>query len=36
MSLIRSGWRWPLTDIEVLAPVVPAVGMQGFWRWTPL
>ena len=27
-------WGWPLTDIEVLEPFVPAKGMQGFWWWT--
>lgn len=28
-------WGWPLTDIEVLQPFVPARGAQGFWTWTP-
>ena len=27
-------WGWPLTDIEVLEPFVPAKGMQGIWTWT--
>jgi hypothetical protein len=27
-------WGWPLTDIEVLVPFVPAKGMQGFWSWS--
>jgi hypothetical protein len=27
-------WGWPLTDIEVLEPFVPAKGMQGFWNWS--
>jgi len=27
-------WGWPLTDIEVLEPFVPAKGMQGFWSWS--
>jgi hypothetical protein len=26
-------WGWPLTEIEVLEPFVPAKGMQGFWTW---
>lgn len=26
-------WAWPLTEIERLAPFVPAKGMQGFWTW---
>lgn len=26
-------WGWPLTDIEVLEPFVPAKGAQGFWWW---
>lgn len=26
-------WGWPLTDIEVLEPFVPAKGMQGIWTW---
>jgi hypothetical protein len=28
-------WGWPLTEIEVLEPFVPARGAQGFWWWTP-
>jgi len=28
-------WGWPLTDVRVLAPYVPARGAQGFWIWTP-
>ena len=27
-------WGWPLTDIEVLQPFMPARGMQGIWSWT--
>lgn len=27
-------WGWPLTDIEVFEPPVPARGAQGFWDWT--
>jgi len=27
-------WGWPLTEIEVLEPFVPATGAQGFWNWT--
>lgn len=26
-------WGWPLTDIQPLAPPVPARGAQGFWEW---
>lgn len=26
-------WGWPLTDIEVLQPFLPAKGAQGFWNW---
>jgi hypothetical protein len=26
-------WGWPLRDIEVLEPVVPMRGAQGFWEW---
>jgi hypothetical protein len=26
-------WGWPLTDIEVLEPFIPAKGAQGFWNW---
>lgn len=26
-------WAWPLTDIEIIDPFIPAKGMQGFWRW---
>ena len=26
-------WGWPLYDIEVLNPFVPATGAQGFWDW---
>jgi hypothetical protein len=25
-------WAWPLTDIELLMPPVPACGSQGFWN----
>lgn len=31
----HSNWGWPLTDIQVLEPFVPARGLQGFWSWTP-
>ena len=27
-------WLWFLTDVEALPEPVPAVGHQGFWRWT--
>lgn len=27
-------WGWPLSDIEVLEPFVPARGAQGWWTWT--
>ena len=27
-------WLWFLTDVEALQEPVPAVGRQGFWRWT--
>lgn len=27
-------WLWFLDDMEVLPEPVPAVGHQGFWRWT--
>jgi hypothetical protein len=30
----HSNWGWPLTDIEILRPFVPARGAQGWWRWT--
>lgn len=30
----HSNWGWPLTDIEVLSPFIPARGFQGFWTWT--
>lgn len=26
-------FAWHLTDIEVLAPPVSAIGRQGFWMW---
>lgn len=26
-------WAWPLSEITPFEPVVPARGMQGFWRW---
>jgi len=26
-------WGWPLTDIEMLEPPVPASGLQGLWNW---
>jgi hypothetical protein len=29
----HTNWGWPLTDIEVLRPFVPATGAQGFWTW---
>jgi hypothetical protein len=29
----HSNWGWPLSDIEVLQPFVPAGGAQGFWTW---
>jgi hypothetical protein len=28
-------WAWPLTDIEVFEPILPARGAQGFWDWKP-
>lgn len=31
----HANWGWPLSDIEPLAPVVPAKGAQGFWWWQP-
>jgi hypothetical protein len=30
----HSNWAWPLTDIELFTPPVPARGGQGFWNWT--
>jgi hypothetical protein len=30
----HSKWAWPLTDIRVLEPFVPAKGAQGFWSWS--
>jgi len=29
----HSNWGWPLSDIERLAPFVPARGAQGWWEW---
>jgi len=29
----HTNWGWPLTDIDVLRPFVPATGAQGFWTW---
>lgn len=26
-------WVWWLTEIERLAPAIPAKGAQGFWKW---
>lgn len=26
-------WGWPLTNIKLLQPFVPAKGTQGFWNW---
>lgn len=26
-------WGWPLRDIHVLTPFVPATGAQGIWTW---
>lgn len=31
----HSNWGWPLDEIELLKPLVPARGGQGLWRWTP-
>ncbi len=31
----HSNWGWPLDEIELLQPFVPARGGQGLWRWTP-
>ena len=31
----HSNWGWPLTEIRVLEPFVPARGSQGWWWWTP-
>ncbi|MFO1533616.1 MAG: ASCH domain-containing protein [Thermoplasmatota archaeon] len=28
-------YAWILADIQRLEPVVPRVGAQGLWRWTP-
>ncbi len=28
-----SSWGWPLSDVEVLEPFVPATGHQGWWNW---
>ena len=30
----HSNWGWPLTDIDLLEPYIPARGAQGWWRWT--
>jgi hypothetical protein len=27
-------FAWHLTDVEMIVPAVPALGHQGFWRWT--
>jgi hypothetical protein len=27
-------WAWPLSEIELLTPMVPAIGKQGFWVWS--
>lgn len=32
----HSNWGWPLTDIEVLRPYLPARGAQGWWTWERL
>lgn len=31
----HSNWGWPLTEIRVLEPFVPARGAQGWWHWNP-
>ena len=31
--VLHSNWGWPLTDIEVVKPIVPATGKQGLWLW---
>lgn len=31
----HSNWGWPLSQIEVLEPFVPAKGAQGWWEWKP-
>lgn len=33
--LEHSNWGWPLTEIELLEPPVPAHGAQGWWTWNP-
>lgn len=30
----HSIWAWPLTEITVLEPYLPARGAQGFWDWS--
>lgn len=27
-------WGWPMLDIELLEPPVPARGLQGLWTWS--
>lgn len=29
----HSNWGWPLSDVEVLEPFMPARGAQGWWEW---
>ncbi|CAN7301667.1 hypothetical protein LJR231_001539 [Phyllobacterium sp. LjRoot231] len=29
----HSNFAWPLSEIKVFEPFVPAKGMQGFWEW---
>ena len=29
----HSNWGWPLSDVQVLEPFVPATGHQGWWNW---
>ena len=31
----HSNFGWPLSDVRVLEPFVPAKGAQGFWKWQP-
>lgn len=31
--LDHTKWGWPLTDIRVCEPFIPAKGAQGFWKW---
>ncbi|WP_430912866.1 hypothetical protein [Methylobacterium sp. sgz302541] len=30
----HANFAWPLADIQIFMPPIPAKGAQGFWKWT--